>query len=461
MGDDATVKQIFGDEIGSTGLDISEGRLKEEFLRELEGTRKFRTYKEMRDNDPVVGSMLFAIQMLIREVDWTVEAFDDTPKSKADAEFIFECMNDMSESWTDTIAEILSFLPFGFSAHEEVYKRRNGPGGERDTRSRFSDGRIGWAKLPTRAQETIERWELDPNGQILSFVQVAPPTYRPVEVPWEKFLLFRTTVAKGNPEGRSILRNAYRPWFFKKRIEEIEGIGIERDLAGLPVAHVPAELLSNQPSPANRALRDQLVALVRNIKRDQKEGVLFPRVFDKDGHEMYKLELLSTGGRRQFDTSQIIGRYDTRIAMTSLADFVLMGHEKVGSFALVSSRTNLFAVALGAWLDSIAQVFNRFGIPRLLSLNGLDVTEPPQLTHGDIEQQDLGELGAFLQAAAAAGMPLFPDTDLENEIRRRTKLPEKSEDDVIPPRPRPTPRPPTQDGDEPPDPDDPEDGAPV
>ena len=60
----------------------------------------------------------------------------------------------------------------------------------------------------------------------------------------EKCLLFRTQTHKNNPEGRSILRNAYRSWYFKKRIEEIEGVGIERDLAGIPIAYVDPAIMS-------------------------------------------------------------------------------------------------------------------------------------------------------------------------------------------------------------------------
>lgn len=61
-------------------------------------------------------------------------------------------------------------------------------------------------------------------------------------IPMSKAMLFRTESVKDNPEGRSILRNAYRSWYFKRRIQEIEAIGIERDLAGLPVIHAPERL---------------------------------------------------------------------------------------------------------------------------------------------------------------------------------------------------------------------------
>ena len=82
----------------------------------------------------------------------------DTPADMEKAAFLSECVDDMSETWTDMIAEILSFLPFGFSLHEPVFKRRLGASRDPKRNSQHNDGRIGWQKIPGRAQETIDRW---------------------------------------------------------------------------------------------------------------------------------------------------------------------------------------------------------------------------------------------------------------------------------------------------------------
>ena len=58
----------------------------------------------------------------------------------------------------------------------------------------------------------------------------------------------------------------------------------------------------------------------------------------------YDLKLLSTGGRRQFDTNAIIARYDARIAMSCLADFILLGHDKVGTLALLVALQKKWAL---------------------------------------------------------------------------------------------------------------------
>ena len=76
------------------------------------------------------------------------------------------------------------------------------------------------------------------------------------------------------------------------------------------------------------------MGMVKSIRRDEYEGLVLPHGFE--------FELVSTGGARQFDTNAIINRYDTKIAMTVLADFIMLGHQKVGSFALSSDKTELF-----------------------------------------------------------------------------------------------------------------------
>jgi len=409
-------------ELGSTGLSRWGGYIQEEWLPELQGIKAIRIYKEMRDNDPIIGAILFAIKMLCRQVTWRVEAAGASNADREAAAFLESCLYDMSMSWQDTISEILSMLVFGWSYHEIVLKRRMGDSRDPTKRSRFNDGRIGWRKLPIRAQETLVEWVFDDEGGIQAMRQSAPPDYKLREIPIEKSLLFRTETTKGSPEGRSILRNAYKSYYFKKNIETLEGIGIERDLAGLPIVWVPPNV-ANPQTDEERTARQKFKELVTKIRRDQQEGVLMPLAYDEKGNRLYDIQLLSTGGRRQFDTSAIIQRYNTQIAQTVLADFIMLGTQKVGSYALASSKTNLFAVAIGAFLDEIEDVFNTHAVPRLFKLNDFKVESYPELRHGDIESVELSELGEFIQRLSGAGMPLFPNKELEKYLLEVANLP--------------------------------------
>ena len=410
-------------EVGRIGQRRYGGVFYEEFLPELRGRRGVEAFHEMAENDDIVGAILFAIEMLVKQAEWTIEPGGASQKDREAAEFVKSCMDDMQDTWIDTISEILSFLTYGWSLHEIVYKRRMGKTKDPRTRSKYVDGLIGWQKLPIRAQETLYQWEYDENDNLIGMTQQPPPSFEMFTIPMNKALLFRTKSRKDNPEGRSILRNAYRSWYFKRRIQEIEGIGIERDLAGLPVIKAPADLnIWDKDDPDMTTIRTSLEALVKNIRRDQSEGVVLP-----DG---YTLELLSTGGTRQFDTNAIIDRYDSRIAMTVLADFILLGHQQVGSFALSSDKTELFAMAIGAYLDIICETFNNKGIPALIDINGdhfKGITDYPVMTHGDIEDVDVTAVASYIKDMVGIGV-LIPDDGLEDYIRRVGRLPSRVDD---------------------------------
>jgi hypothetical protein len=77
--------------------------------------------------------------------------------------------------------------------------------------------------------------------------------------------------SKNNPEGRSLLRNAYRPWYYKHRIEEIEAVGVERDLAGLPIAYLPPEYLSSSATADQIQVRNAIEQIVQTVKINEQE----------------------------------------------------------------------------------------------------------------------------------------------------------------------------------------------
>ena len=125
--------------------------------------------------------MLFAIEMLIRQVEWRIDPGGVDTTSAELADFVWSCMHDMEQPWTEFIAEVMSMMRFGYSPHEIVYKVRQGqeppsqsiemPNGSTIERtppaSKFDDKRTGWKHLAIRAQESIERWIYDdsPGGQ--------------------------------------------------------------------------------------------------------------------------------------------------------------------------------------------------------------------------------------------------------------------------------------------------------
>jgi hypothetical protein len=407
-------------QFGSTGLRRYGPYVYEEFLSELRWPRAGKLYQEMADNDPVIGAILYLAEMLIRGTSWTVEA---ASTSKADidaADFLESCMHDMEMTWPNTISEVLSMLTYGFSFHEIVYKVRRGPNETNSKyKSAFDDGRIGWRRLPIRSQGTLQEWTFNEEGDVVAFVQLAEPDYKLISIPMSKGLLFRTRTTRGNPEGKSLLRNAYRPWFFKKHFEEIEGIGIERDLAGFPVLQAPENLdLWNDDDPVMTGLRTRAEELVASIRRDSEEGVLLPFGWD--------LKLLASDSSRQIDIGDTIDRYDNRIAITMLSDIILIG-SKSGSFALADTKQSMIAAALQAQLQNIADVFNGNAVEELFKYNTFKgLTALPKITPGRIQTPSLKEVALVLRAM---GLNVSADFDLQNYLRKIMDMPNISKKD--------------------------------
>ena len=392
------------------------GRFFEEFLPALQGRQGIEMYKQMAENDSVVGAILFAVEMLVRQVRFDVEPASDEERDFRAAKFVEQCMNDMSVSWQDTLSEMLSFLTYGFSYHEIVYKRRLGAQNGSQS-SRYSDGLIGWRDFPVRAQDSLVRWEYDDGDELIGMVQAAPPDFEERFIPLDKAIHLRTKSRKANPEGVSILRTCYRDYFFKKNLQETEGIGAERGAVGMPVLTPPEGVNIWDDDPDSRALLSQAEELVRNVRRDNVDGVVLPYG--------WKLELMSGGGR-QIDLGAIIERYDRRIAMSVLADFIMLGSNSAGSYALSSDKTELFSLALGTYLDIICDAFNTQAIPRLFDMNRrafAGLKELPKMVHGDVEKPDLDKLGSFIERMTGAGL-IKSNARTEKYVRRLAELPE-------------------------------------
>lgn len=419
--------------LGTSGLRNIGGVINESTLRGLEGRRATEIYKEMGENDPSVGIILFMIQNIVRGVKWHVRDASEDPQDLEASDLISTAMHDMEMPWDDYIAENLSMVQYGFSAHEILYKRRAGRSEESWLRSKYADGRIGWRGMPLRSQDTVLRWEFDEAGGLTGMTQQDPYGGSVATIPWSKMLLFRTTSYKNNPEGLSAFRRAYRPYYFKKHIEETEAIGIQRDLAGMPLIEVPPEVMAVNGTPGNQRLYQRMKDIVTKVRRDELEGVIMPQMYDENNNKLFTFQLINSGGSRQFDTSRIIDRLKTEIFDTSLAGMIMLGQgqNSSGSWAMHSDKTAIFLMSLRAYLSQIKNVYNLHAIPRLLELNGMEVTDYPQIDHTPLEQVDVKTTAEAISALAMAGMPIFPNPDIERRILEILGMPAPLETDRV------------------------------
>jgi len=423
--------------IGTTGLKSYSGVIDEEWLLRLRGRNAQKIYREMIDNSSSIATSVNLIGWLIRQASWSV-----TPSIEGDDSAIAEALDtelaleDMSGTFGDIIDEALSMIWSGYAPMEIIYKIRRGPDQEDSSlRSKYSDGKFGWRKISMRSQDTVDRWLFDEDGGLAGLVQVDHCSDRgssmEAVIPIEKLLLFRISKHKDNPEGKSILRPAVVPYLYSKRVQEFEAIGVERNLAGMPVMEVPAELLSVDASENTKKLRKQFEKFITQVRKDERYGGLIPSSVKPDGSPSgFKFSLMQGGGGKVMDTDVIIKRYRNDILRIFMTQFLALGSDKAGSYALSTSQTGMFSMAIGAIMDSITDVINRFMIPRRQKLNGIDPSLSPKMTHGEIQGPDLAKIAAYIQALSNAGS-LTPNNALERRLMEMADLPAPPDDEEL------------------------------
>lgn len=387
-----------GPVLGRSGLKHWAGYISEEFLVELRGLRAYKIYDEMRRNEPTVAGLLTAIEGIIQHVHWEARPDDDgNGADLAAAEFVNKALHRIDRPIDEVMSDVCTMFPFGWALLEVTYK--------------YQDGRVWWDSIDLLGQDSLFIWGFDDRSKVVEFIQRPAPTYEEIHVPIKKCLLFRTKAEKGNPEGISMLRAAYKPYFYKKTIEEIEAMGAERDLLGIPVMDVPFGATAEEMAEAQ--------SIVENIKNDDQAGVVLTGI-GPDAHQRFNLRLLTgqgSSGKVSY-TDRLIARYAGEIAMVALAQFIALSQR--GGYKLDSDIRDLFQVSVDNWMGKIADVWNRQAIPNLLAMNGM--TGHCTLGHGRITQLNLQTISNFITSGVQNRF-LTVDRALEDFLRREAELP--------------------------------------
>jgi len=419
-------------EIGYYGTNTRFGDLKsDEFLAELKGIGGVKRFREMRDNDATTGSAMYAIEQTLRDVGYKIKPAEgkgvNEKKAKEHAKFVEECFADMQASLDDHISEALSALTYGFSSFEIVLKKRD------YHNSKFPDGKLGIKKLASRAQWTVSKFDVDDTtGDLIALHQsLGKAGYNGI-IPEDRLLHYRTTTTNGDWSGRSVLRNAYKSYYYLSRMQDIEAIAIEREMHGIPVGRMPAEYLSEDASDDQKAVYQAFVKGIADIKNNEQGAIVLPSdtYEDTEGKasniRLMDIELLSAPGSRSIDMNEVIVRYQNNIARTLMAEFLMLGgggKEGGGSHALSTNKSDMFLSSLEAYLNTFYDTISRQLIPYLWRYNGFDPKYMPTVYANKVSPVDLVELGKFIKSVSDSGVEVANQEELIAAIFDTADLP--------------------------------------
>lgn len=409
---------------GYVGLNIFNGVSNEEMKKELNFPNNLKTYKNMSYHG-TVNAPLTLYTNIISKADWVVKPPKEaTEEEKKQTEFIRECLTDMDQPFEELIKDILSMNIYGFSVHEKVYRKRYTSNG-----SKYNDGLIAWKKLPIRSQESIKKFLFSDDGNEVTGVQqnvsnLSDPYGRfstrdklEVNLPKSKFMLFRTGNHRGDPYGKSMLRDAYLAWRYLTVLEEIESNGVAKDMAGLPILSMPPQYLSKDSTPDQVAIRQYYERSMANLQMNQQSAMILPNAYDPDTRQpLFKLELLSMDGKKGFDTTKVKEYYKNLILTSLFADILIMGQSATGSFALGQIKNSLSGAMAESMIREIKSVFNNDLIRQTYELNGWNPARACTLDFENLESADLESFSKAVQRFSSTSV-LEVDREVLNRVR--------------------------------------------
>lgn len=418
--------------LGTSGLNIQGGHIYEEWHRSLQGEMGPRKWREMGDSSATAGPALRMLRLLMGQAAWRVvenPASASAARAMEAAQHVEECMGDMApgHTWQSFMGEADSDLEYGWALFEICYKWRKGPNGTPS--SKYNDGRVGWDRFAIRKQETRYDWDVARDGTIVAMTQLALPSYVPVRIPMSKCVLFRHDPRANNPEGRSFLRNAYEEYEHGKKIRQFEGVGVERDTAGIPDMQAPANVVNPASGDTEaQAAHNSIIKQLANFRNGEYAYMLRPSEIGPDGQPTgNKFGLIGSAGSKLYDTDKIINRCNRLVALALNAEVMMLGMESKGSYALADSKTDTLGYAVAALLDAKEAVINQQIVEPLMRINGFAPDTWPTIEHGDVETPDIAAFASAMNQLVTAGV-VTPDLPVENRAREYLSLPPRVEE---------------------------------
>ena len=411
-------------ESGYMGLNIFNGITNEEMKKELNFPQSLKTFKNMSYHG-AINSPLTLYTNIISKADWVVKPPKEaTEAEKKQTEFIRECLHDMDQPFEELVKDVLSMNIYGFSVHEKVFRKRYSSNG-----SKYNDGLIAWKKLPIRSQESIKKFLFSDDGNEIKGVQqnisnLSDPYNRfssrdklEVNLPREKFMLFRTGNHRGDPFGKSMLRDAYLAWRYLTVLEEIESNGVAKDLSGVPILKLPPQYLSKDATPDQVAIRQYYERSMANLQVNQQSAMILPNAYDPETRQpLFELSLLSMDGKKGFDTTKVKEYYKNLILTSLFADILIMGQSATGSFALGQIKNSLSGAMAESMIREIKSVFNNDLIRHTYELNGWNTARACTLDFENMESADLESFSKAVQRYASTSV-LEVDREVLNRVR--------------------------------------------
>ena len=370
---------------------------RKEYNRDLQGLRGYQLLDKMRKSDGVISGLLLTIKTPVMAGRWFIKPAEKSKKNEKISDFVWDCLTSyMSISWTQLLEESMASADFGVWIWHKVWEIRNIKGKDM----------VVLKKLAPRHPMDIKKVKYDSHGGPESIVFYTKTrenegAVKELDIPIEDLLVITFKREAGDILGTSILRPAYKHWYFKDQLYKIDAIQKERHGIGIPVIKLPPGFSKEDVANAN--------SLGRNLRANDRAHITLP--------PNWEIEFAKLQGN-PVDCIKSIEHHNDMIRESVLASFT-------GSNTPTKEEDmSLFLKATRFIATSICDAFNLYLIPDIVKYNFDGITDFPKLTVRQIgEQADMRTFSYALRNLIGAGV-VRPDDRLEEYVRELMDMPE-------------------------------------
>lgn len=402
---------IVSADYGSVGTSLFSGVLDVEFNSDLTDQCGIEVFDRMRKGDGTVGGILEALKTPLISAKHFIKEGDKSEEQKRLAEFVRIALFEKLP-YKKFFRESLTCFDFGFSLFEKIF-------------TIDEHGFVWWKRFAPRVQSSLYKWEMQSNpkwldGHPSGITQQLPGNTDDArkkdtqpEIPWDKLIHFAVRQEGNNFAGVSILRNAYKHWFYKDTLYKIQGISAERFGVGVPTAKHKKGL-----SPE---AKENLEEMLENIRANEQAFARY-----EDGIE---LGILMPEGDPKADAiDKAIAHHDRKIYDSILAGFLNLTTGEGGSNALSEDHSAFFMRAERGYADAYTEVMNAH-IRELIDMNFQNVEVYPTLEIENIGDMKLEPQVKSMALAVEKGY-VTPTSEDEVAVREMLSLPSKSIEEI-------------------------------
>lgn len=409
--------------------------IRDQKRKDLSYPRFFCVAKEMYSNNAAVHNAVDMTNVLVLNAldGGEVKAKGDSEASKDAANFLNYCIRNMSQgTWREAMNNAATDIIHGFSLLNMVFERRD--------YGKYK-GKVVIKKLSPRTQSSVYGWVWDKNNRELKGVIQKPMVVskrnstlgdyangnitlsditsgyykdsKYVLLKKEELLHFRFNPVDSNPQGQSPLIPCYDSFAEMSLVQQLELIGVQKDMSGVAVVTLPPELIEQGNDPENfpevAANYNILVDSIQDASVGKKSVVVLSSGADPTTKiRDFGLEFkgIEGGGGKQYQTSDIIDQRTKHIYNIFGAQFIILGQGGHGSNAQSSNQMTIHDYYIQRSVGWKEDVINNQLIPKLLAKNGieLDWDDMPYFTASDPSKPDMEILGKTASRLASGGI---------------------------------------------------------